>query len=222
MISDKELFIRLFVSLILGGLIGIEREAHGRAAGLRTHILVCLGSTLIMLTSIHLFEIYKGLAQVDPTRIAAQVVSGIGFLGAGTILRFRASVRGLTTAASLWAVSGLGLAVGSGFYKAAYITTFLALITLVLLNRLEKGWLRKDWYKDIVIETSGETKQMEAIRKVLADYDIEIKDFDIARPVENKDRLILKMSLKLLTNKYDEEILNDIMRIEGMYTAKWE
>jgi putative Mg2+ transporter-C (MgtC) family protein len=220
--TDKELLIRLAVALILGGLIGLEREAHGRAAGLRTHILVCLGSCLIMLTSIHLFEIYKGLAQVDPTRIAAQVVSGIGFLGAGTILRFRASVRGLTTAASLWAVAGLGLAVGSGFYKAAYFTTILALVTLVLLNRLEKSWLRRDWYKIIEIETAGEARQINNIRKVLNDYDAEIKDFSITEQLEDKNKVILKMHLRLTTSQYDDEILRKIAKVDGVYKAKWE
>ncbi len=137
MVGDIEIIKRLVIAAILSGLIGLERETHGRGAGFRTHILVCLGSTLIMLTSIHIFEIYKGVASVDPSRIAAQVVSGIGFLGAGTILRFRASVRGLTTAASLWAVAGIGLAVGNGFYVGAYATTALILITLFFLSKVE-------------------------------------------------------------------------------------
>ncbi|MCM8798626.1 MAG: MgtC/SapB family protein [Candidatus Omnitrophica bacterium] len=220
MLSDKEIIFRLILSVGLGGLIGLEREAHGRAAGLRTHILVCLGSCLIMFTSMYLYEIYKGLAQVDPARIAAQVVSGIGFLGAGTILRFRASVRGLTTAASLWTVAGLGLAIGSGFYKAAYFTTFFALLALVALNKLEKMWLRKDWYKFIEIETNKEINPLEEIRRVLSDYDVEIRDFDILRSPE--DKIILKMWLKLLTSRYDDEILYKIMNIKGVYKANWE
>ncbi|MGE4357186.1 MAG: MgtC/SapB family protein [Candidatus Omnitrophota bacterium] len=220
MFSDREIILRLVISVILGGLIGLEREAHGRAAGLRTHILVCLGSCLIMFTSMHLYEVYKGLTQVDPTRIAAQVVSGIGFLGAGTILRFRASVRGLTTAASLWTVAGLGLAIGSGLYKVAYFTTILALIVLVLLNKLEKIWLKKDWYKFIEIETRGELRQLEEVRKVLSLYDVEIKDFDISR-IEG-DRVSLRMWLKLVTNRYDDKILKEVMNIEGVYKARWE
>ena len=114
MVSQFEMIARLFLAAILSGLVGYEREIHGRLAGFRTHILVCVGSTLIMLTSMYIFEIYRGLATPDPARIAAQVVSGIGFLGAGTIIRFKASVRGLTTAASLWTIAGIGLAVGSG------------------------------------------------------------------------------------------------------------
>lgn len=142
MLGDIEIIKRLLIAVILSGLIGLERESHGRAAGLRTHILVCLGSTLITLTSIHIFEIYKGVSNIDPARIAAQVVSGIGFLGAGTIIRSRASIRGLTTAASLWTVAGIGLAVGVGFYQGAYTTTLLVLITLFLLNKIEKDYLR--------------------------------------------------------------------------------
>ncbi|MCX5656634.1 MAG: MgtC/SapB family protein, partial [Candidatus Omnitrophica bacterium] len=196
--------------------------AHGRAAGLRTHILVCLGSALIMLTSIHIYEMYIGVAAVDPARIAAQVVSGIGFLGAGTILRFRASVRGLTTAASLWAVAGLGLAVGSGFYKAAFLTTFLSLVALVLLTGLEKTWIRRDWYRVLEIEGAGHFGQLEAIRKILGDYEVEIKDFDFARCKDNKEKTTMSISLKLLTNKYDGDILRDIIRVEGIDGARWK
>jgi len=98
-----EVFLKLVLSLLFGGVVGFEREAHGRAAGLRTHILVCVGSCLIMLTSVYMFNAYKDMAACDPSRIAAGVVTGIGFLGAGTILRYRGSVIGLTTAASIWA-----------------------------------------------------------------------------------------------------------------------
>lgn len=132
---------RLLLITVLAGLIGFERERHGRAAGLRTHILVGLGSCLIMLTALHLMDALAGRVEVDPTRMAAQVVSGIGFLGAGTILRFRASVRGLTTAASLWAVAGIGLSVGAGFLVGAVAATTIVLTALFGLSRLE-WWLR--------------------------------------------------------------------------------
>ncbi len=100
MLSDFDIVMRLVLSLFLGGLIGMERQMHRRTAGLRTHILVCLGSCLIMLTSLYVFAIYKSVANIDPSRIAAGVITGIGFLGAGTIMRDREGVRGLTTAAS--------------------------------------------------------------------------------------------------------------------------
>jgi len=137
MVSDKEVVVRLVLALVLSGLVGLEREAKGRAAGLRTHILVSVGSALIMLTGVHLMALYRGVVEVDPGRLAAQVVSGIGFLGAGTIIQFRDSVRGLTTAASVWAAAGIGLAAGSGFYTGALATTGLVLVALLLLRGLE-------------------------------------------------------------------------------------
>ena len=138
MIADGIVVIRLLAAMLMGGMVGWERERKGhRAAGFRTHMLVSVGSCLIMLTGIHLFEIYRGIAPIDPGRMAAQVVSGIGFLGAGTILRVRDSVRGLTTAASLWAVAGIGLAIVTGFYIGAGTTTVIVLVVLFFLSRVE-------------------------------------------------------------------------------------
>ena len=135
--SNTQIIIRLLISVLVSGLIGLERQLHRRAAGLRTHILVCVGSTLIMLTSLYIFDIYKDKIAIDPSRIAAGVITGIGFLGAGTIIRYGEEIRGLTTAASLWVVAALGLAVGCGFYTAAIATTVIVLLTLMFLGRLE-------------------------------------------------------------------------------------
>ena len=143
MLSNYHVLVRLLLATLLGGFIGFEREAHGRAAGLRTHILVCLGSALIMMTSMYIFEIYKGVAVVDPSRIAAQVVTGIGFLGAGTILRWGATVKGLTTAASIWAVAAIGLAIGCGFYFAAITSTVLVVTALVVFSKMELAFSLK-------------------------------------------------------------------------------
>ncbi|MEW6307740.1 MAG: MgtC/SapB family protein [Bacillota bacterium] len=126
---------RLLVAFFLGGLVGLERESHRRPAGLRTHILVCVGSTIITLVSIDMLAIYGA---ADPGRIAAQVVSGIGFLGAGTILREGAIIRGLTTAASLWVIAAIGLAVGAGMFLPAALGAVLALVTLLPLSRAGK------------------------------------------------------------------------------------
>ena len=135
--TDLQMIIRLLLTLVLSGLIGLERQVHRRDAGLRTHILVALGSCLIMLTSLYVFDIYKDQVALDPVRIAAGVVTGIGFLGAGTIIRESDGVRGLTTAASLWVVAGIGLAVGVGFNKIAIYTTVLVLIVLHFLRYVE-------------------------------------------------------------------------------------
>jgi len=144
MLTDKQIILRLTLSLVLGGLIGLERQIHRRDAGLRTHILVCLGSCLIMLTSLYVFDIYINKVPLDPARIAANVITGIGFLGAGTIIRDREGVRGLTTAASLWVVAAIGLAIGCGFYSAGFFTTILALVALLILRYAEGVLLVKE------------------------------------------------------------------------------
>jgi len=137
MLGNTQIIFRLLMGATLGGLVGFERERHNRRiAGFRTHILVSVGSTLIMLTSLYVFDVYAGLAPVDPGRIAAGVVTGIGFLGAGTIVRSGSTVTGLTTAASLWTVSGIGMAAGCGFHVAAVVTTLIVLAALYILRKL--------------------------------------------------------------------------------------
>ncbi|MBI4115071.1 MAG: MgtC/SapB family protein [Candidatus Omnitrophica bacterium] len=128
--QDTEMIARLILATLFGGFIGLEREIHGKMAGFRTHALVSIGAALIMLVSVNIYDVYKGEAQVDPSRIAAQVVSGIGFLGAGAIIRFPTGVKGLTTAASLWVAAGIGLACGVGFIKPALVTTVITLFVL--------------------------------------------------------------------------------------------
>ena len=138
MVSEIEVILRLLLAVLLSGMVGLEREAKGRAAGFRTHILVCVGSALIMMTSLSLYFQLGGKGSgIDASRIPAQVVSGIGFLGAGTIIQIRDSVRGLTTAASVWVAAAIGLAVGCGFYIGAVATTALVLVVLLVLHGLE-------------------------------------------------------------------------------------
>lgn len=131
---DIDMILRLCAAAVLGGLIGFERELHGKVAGFRTHSLVSMGSALIMLVSIEIFNLYQGRVPVDPARIAAQVVTGIGFLGAGTIIRSGAAVKGLTTAAGLWTASGIGLACGLGYFRAAIAATAITLLILVAFS----------------------------------------------------------------------------------------
>lgn len=146
-----EIIFRLILATLLGGLIGLERERASWFAGLRTHMLVCIGSTLIMIVSQYGFQdvLRKELVVLDPSRVAAQVVSGIGFLGAGTILFWKNRIRGLTTAASLWAVAGVGLAIGGGLYLAAFSTTILILVVLAIIKPLESMFLKKEHLKEV-------------------------------------------------------------------------
>lgn len=135
---DFDIAIRLMAATFLGGVLGVEREFHGKEAGFRTYAMVCLGSALVMIVSIEVYDLYKSVAEVDPSRIAAQVVSGIGFIGAGAIIRFPEKIRGLTTAAGIWTVSGIGLACGIGEYRPAILSTFLALTILVVFSKIDR------------------------------------------------------------------------------------
>ena len=131
--------LRMLLSAIAGGLVGFERELRGPSAGFRTHMLVCVGSALFMATSILVASNYGHLGAVDPSRIAAGVVTGVGFLGAGAVIRSKSSVHGLTTAASIWAVSAIGLSLGAGLYMVGIITSVIVLLVL-FLSRI-KGWI---------------------------------------------------------------------------------
>ncbi len=134
---DLEITKNLLLAALLGGLIGLERTLRRKPAGLRTHILVSVGAALIMMVSIHMSAAFPG-SNVDASRIGSNVVAGLGFLGAGTIIRFGNSIHGLTTAASVWATGGIGLAVGCGYYGGAIQTTLVILIVLELLNLVER------------------------------------------------------------------------------------
>ncbi|MFO7635797.1 MAG: MgtC/SapB family protein [Clostridia bacterium] len=143
MVFEWEVVIRIVCAMIFGGLIGYEREYRKMPAGFRTHILVCVGAALVMVTSEFMLTRFSGIVNLDPARLGAQVISGIGFLGAGTILRDRFRVTGLTTAASLWAVACIGLAVGIGYYFMATIATLLIFGTLTFLRSFENSILCK-------------------------------------------------------------------------------
>lgn len=145
--SYKIIFIRLIIAVIIGGVIGYEREYEDSAAGFRTNILVCVGAAIISLisesnlhTAMELAKVsgYENIIKIDMERLGAQVVSGVGFLGAGTILREKGSIRGLTTAATLWLVACLGLAVGQGLYSLSLTGAFIVVITLSLFKKVEK------------------------------------------------------------------------------------
>jgi putative Mg2+ transporter-C (MgtC) family protein len=135
-ISDGEILLRLAVVVVLCGAIGLERQARGQIAGLRTHVIVGLGAGLFTLVSAYGFT-GLGPSRIDPTRIAAQIVSGIGFLGGGAILRYGVTVRGVTTAAALWISAAIGMATAAGFYVGSVATTVIALVVLVALRRLK-------------------------------------------------------------------------------------
>ena len=173
-ISDGEVLARLALAVVLCGAIGLERESRGQAAGLRTHILVGLGSALFTLVSAYAF-VDAPRTNIDPTRIAAQIVTGIGFLGAGTIIRQGFTVRGLTTAAALWIVAAIGMAAGAGYYFGAVVSTVIILATLIGFRRLRPlvmSTLRTDFVLlDLTMDREGEVG---AVVTALARYGVQI------------------------------------------------
>lgn len=182
-ISHGELLLRLVLAVFMGGAVGIEREWHNHAAGFRTHILVCLGSTTIMLLSIYGFSEFANEPNVrlDPARLAAQVISGIGFIGAGAILRNGSTISGLTTAASIWVVAGIGLCVGAGFLYAAVFSTMLLLISLFVLNKWEKYVMRHRRNHEMTIKTLDNPTALGQIAKALSNEGIQIVNVKMMR-----------------------------------------
>lgn len=174
MLSEWELFLRLVLACILGGIIGYERQSRRKSAGLRTNVLVCLGSCLIMVMSVEMYQEVEGKTNADPARLAAQVVSGIGFLGAGAIMKEGLSVTGLTTAACLWVVAGVGLAVGAGFYSGALISTALVFVTLGSLSRLD-DWVDHEKNLALNIHTVDRPGQLMRISRCLEDLQLRVR-----------------------------------------------
>lgn len=210
---ELEILARLLMAVLLGGFIGYEREHTNRPAGFRTHILVCAGAALVMVTSEYMVRKYS-IAAVDPARLGAQVISGIGFLGAGTIIRDGVNVRGLTTAASLWAVSCVGLAVGSGFYLGAVVATILVFITLISLKKAERRFSRRNRYRTIIIESVDASGQVGMVTGLLEKSNIEIRNIQLYKGKDNTRRI--KLLVKLPGGSLDPQTLNDLQSIDGV------
>lgn len=206
--------LRLLLAALLGGLIGLERESLNKSAGLRTHILVCLGSCLIMITSIEIFETVGHGTIGDPARIAAQVVSGIGFLGAGTIMRSGFGIKGLTTAASLWLVAAIGLAVGVGSYAAAIICTTIVFVILVYMPRLEKRVKSPQRYKKIEIILVDKPGQIGVIATMFGEMNIDIRNIEMAEKDNNNCKLTFSVVIPYCLKEAD--VLEGLNRIEGI------
>ena len=184
MLSHQEILIRLGLAALFGALIGLERERKNWTAGLRTHMMVSVGSCLIMIVSAFGFADILGSENVslDPSRVAGQVVSGIGFLGAGTILFLkRGVIKGLTTASGLWTVAAIGLATGGGLYFAAGATTVIALIILWALVPIEHFYGKKFKHKTLQIITSAEIKNNKFLKSLLNSHNLPIESFIIEK-----------------------------------------
>ncbi|MEN6413898.1 MAG: MgtC/SapB family protein [Veillonellales bacterium] len=216
MIADWEIALRLVAAAVLAGVIGYERQSHHKSAGLRTHILVAVGSCLIMVLSINIYQSVQGQTNADPTRLAAQVVSGIGFLGAGSILKEGPTIKGLTTAASLWVVSGVGLAVGSGYYTSALATTLLVFVTLTILAKMEHRMCSDRAFSltVITIDTPG---QLGLISVALGEAGGSIRDIKIE---EQEHLLVVTFALRFRREVNQEKLIADLSQLNGVMSVK--
>lgn len=214
MISNFEILIRLGLACLLGGLIGMERERNKHPAGLRTHILVCVGATLVMLSNLFIFDKFRGLTNVDPARLGAQVISGIGFLGAGTIIKEGLSIRGLTTAASLWAVACLGIAVGTGFYSGAILTTSFVLIILIIFSRFEYLFYGGSGRSMILLKAINTDGEMASIMSKLQEFEVYCSNISVEAAEDNLIQIRIKTSST--KNISNVKLLEELYKVPGI------
>ena len=212
--SVYEIIFKLTLAGILGGLIGLERESLNRPAGLRTYTLVCVGSALAMVVSLDMYFQYYQTVNAAPGRIAAQVISGIGFLGAGTIMREGATVRGLTTAAGLWVVACIGLAVGAGLYIPAIATTVLILFILIYFIHFEEKFTGMREYKGLLMLVEDRPGQVGIIGSILGDMDVLIKNIQLTR-LEDND-LEIELLIQLPPNMTINEVIDELSAVKGL------
>lgn len=221
MIEWTEVLIRLGLAAMLGGAIGLERERKDWAAGLRTHMMVCVGAALTMMVSAYGFEDILGTPHVelDPSRIAAQVISGIGFIGAGTILFLKqGTVRGLTTASGLWTVAAIGLATGGGMYFAALVTTVLALIILWMLQPFEKRISARFIQKGINIVTARQEHSAAIVKELLQRDKVDIASCTIT---QTDDGYLLSFRFKNMGKEELAAIIGEFQAAEGVKEINW-
>ena len=183
--TELEMVIRLGVAMLCGGFIGLERERHAQVAGFRTHMVVAVGASLLMMVSLITANIgIKAGSVADPGRIAAQVVSGIGFLGAGAILRFGLTVKGLTTAASLWTSAGIGLAAGLGYWQGAAAATAFVLVAIFVFDKIEKVLIQGRRRSKFIITAKDMPGMLEKMEKVLKERGIDVQQVGINKNIE--------------------------------------
>ncbi len=213
-ITYLAVILRILAAVIFGGAIGLERGMKNRPAGLRTYMLVCVGSCLIMLTNQYLYQVTQA---GDPMRLGAQVVSGIGFLGAGTIIVTKHNqIKGLTTAAGLWAAAGVGLALGVGFYEAAFVAGFAVFAILTLLQKLDDKMHRSTKIVELYIELSEEVPLGELIRG-LRDLNLEIESLQTEKDTLLEDG-VRPLVATLKTKKRGDHnlLIEKIKKISGI------
>ena len=211
--------IRIFTAVIIGGLLGLERGLKNRPAGMRTYMLVCTGACIIMLTNQYIYQVFH---TGDPTRLAAQVVSGIGFLGAGTIIVTRRSqIKGLTTAAGLWSSAGVGIALGIGFYEAALAGTVAIFTVMTLLQKMDNRMHRKTKTLEMYVEITKD-RSLSSLMQELREKEFDVQDVQRERGLEADDdgNRAYIMLLKLKKRMHHFDIVDEIRAMEHVVYAE--
>lgn len=216
---EIDILVKLALAAIAGGLVGLEREIHGRPAGLRTNLLVSVGACAMMIVS-EAFYIKYGMldaesaVRLDPGRVAAQIVTGIGFLGAGVILKEGITVRGLTTAASLWVVACLGMAFGMGHFSLGVLTTILVLISLVFLKKLDP-LMKKDRYLTLAVTAERRMELYDELQTIIDELDLNLSDLSSHVDVVN-DEIFFQMVITQQQRRVGRQLTNAILKLEGI------
>ena len=209
-----DILLKLAIAFALSFVIGIERELIHKPAGIKTHTLICMSATLVMSLGIYVHNLFPE-TNVDPTRLPAQILAGIGFVGAGTILREGLSVKGLTTAASLLSITCIGLAVGAGFYEGAIYTTLLIFLTLCFVSPFQNLIASKGKLSVFTLISTKNRGVLSKAQEIFEDRNIDILDIKQIKSNTNKD-IAIKFLVKCPAKKDKEELVQELCQIDGI------
>ncbi len=217
---------KLFLAAVIGGAIGFERESHGQAAGFRTYLIVSAGACLMMLLSLHMADLFRHLntdsvVRLDPGRIASYAIASMGFLGAGAIIKGKGTVRGITTAAGLWVVTGMGLAIGAGHIYQTIFTTVVILTALYWLQPV-RNLAKRRIYRILTVKHKGEEDPLDNITKIISDYaSFHIRTINYEHDISSQT-LIYRIRIFSTEVTNWREVVKKLSDIQGMIEVKWE
>ena len=216
---------KLALAAVLGGAVGFEREAHGQAAGLRTNILVAVGACLMMQLSLNMESLFQHLTEesvvrLDPARIASYAIASMGFLGAGAIITGKGSVRGLTTAAGLWLVTGIGLAIGADFLAPALFAAFISLVCLYGM-RILKSWMHRNTHTILTIKFQGLKEHLDSVRKILTEGGVNVSFVTFQRQVI-PDITTYRLNLESKDNILWRNIAESLSALPDLVEFQWQ
>jgi len=215
-ITNQDIIMRLLIALIVGGLTGLERERSHQFAGFRTHILVSVGSCITSITSLSLFFQYNSYSNIDPARLSAQVLSGVGFLGAGAILKTSNGIRGLTTAAGIWATACIGIAVGYGYYILAISAWLFVMVTLYILKNIDKMIFKK---KQTIFNIKTDNIEIiSSIYEMFQRSQISVKNIEI-----NSDTSNIKINLLTVHDRRIvlDEVIKELSKLKNIISIDY-